>query len=125
MFLDISLVYTTCATLMGFADVYNCDDPQPRGLNKFYTMSKLNPASGKEVVLKVVRYGSDVRNVMADMSDRNFELETAYHVAGEGHYLYFCRYYAMEDVDKRLRGQVGTTPTTPHITRNKGRSNKI
>ena len=83
--------------------------------------------SGKDVMLKVVKgYGNgDVANVLADMSDRGWELDTAYHVTGQGHYLYFCRYYALEDTSKRIIGQTQRIPDRAHTTRNKARPNKI
>jgi hypothetical protein len=79
----------------------------------------------KNVIFRKVKYGDAIPKTLSDMSANGYELETAYHVAGEGHFMYFCKYYALEDTEKRLSGQIGSQPDIPHKTRNKARSNKV
>ena len=65
-----------------------------------------------------VRYGSDVPATLQEMESIGYEIETAYHVEGDGHYLYFKR--EMVPANERsdsdnydLRGQVARTADIP------------
>jgi len=87
-------------------------------------MSYLGP-TGKRIAHTVVRYSDDIKTILQRFSEAGYELETAYFVQGEGHHLYFCQYYALEDTSKRIKGQTESIPNYPHTTRNKARSSKM
>jgi len=70
-----------------------------------------------DVAFKKVRYGEDVPKTLQAMAASGYKLQTAYHVGGDGHYLYFCKpetpWFKTSDSEKRLTGQVGSIPDIP------------